>query len=59
MATNESGVYFVTEVGSFGSMKEFQSNDPTETQVDQKKKKKQQDELILEAIEINRRNLIK
>lgn len=56
----DEGMYFVTEVGSFGSMTQFEDADPTMESVNGKKKKKQtMEELIQEATETNRKNLIK
>lgn len=56
----DTNMYFVTEVGSFGSMEAFADADPTMENVDGKKKKRQSmEELIAEATETNRKNLIK
>lgn len=57
---DDTQMYFVTEVGSFGSMDAFSESDPTMEAVNGKKKKKQtMEELIKEATETNRKNLIK
>ena len=57
---DETQMYLVTEVGSFGSMDAFADTDPTMEAVDGKKKKrKSMEELIQEATETNRKNLIK
>lgn len=56
---DESQMYFVTEVGGFGGMQAFEDNDPTLESVDGKKKRKAMEELIQEAVEENKRNLIK
>lgn len=49
-------MYFVTEVGGFGSLPEFESNDPTMNSVDKKKKKKQLEQMMKEAMEENMKN---
>lgn len=49
-------LYFVTEVGGFGEMPVFESNDPTISKVDKKKKKKELDKLMKEAMELNKKN---
>lgn len=56
---DEGQMYLVTEVGGFGGMQEFQDNDPTLESVDGKKKRKTMEELMREAVETNRKNLIK
>lgn len=57
---DDTQMYFVTEVGSFGSMDAFDGADPTmETVNGEKKNRKTMDELIQEATETNRKNLIK
>lgn len=56
---DDSQMYLVTEVGGFGGMQEFQDNDPTMESVDGKKKRKTMEELMQEAVETNRKNLIK
>lgn len=56
----DTQMYLVTEVGSFGSMDAFSDADPTMETVEGKKKKRQSiDDLIAEATETNRKNLIK
>lgn len=56
---NGEQMYLVTEVGGFGGMEEFQANDPTLESLDAKKKRKAMEQLMQEAVEENRRNLIK
>lgn len=55
---DEGQMYLVTEVGGFGGMQEFQENDPTMESVNGKKKRKSMEELMQEAVEENRKNLI-
>lgn len=50
---DDDKLYYVTEVGTFGDL---DIDDPTAIEL-QKKKKKEMDELIKQAIENNKKNL--
>lgn len=47
----ESKMYYVTEVGGFGQMEEFEDDDPTIQKIGKKKKRKNPDEMFDEAYE--------